>query len=380
MSYLTKECLYRRGEKMKLKYMISFGVVCGLSLISVFFFQGVNAQELNQSFGIETLTGDSSILDKIAFSAVINEGSNDFSRVTLSSGEPQIEPIIYDLFHGLDEHQLEHRELYRNASRANIIETDNYTFSNLFNYEYNWKSRYEPSARLAVLDHNSGEVKVINHTFTEIKPGMSVWNTFILEDNGEFYYVVPSETSEILVYRINMESLSLEFMFMEEFSIGEWVDWYPIANQLYGQVYTNTDIDSYVFNMNTRKLDEFNSDIVEIANIVDIRNTQIISREFSEESTIPIFQVINTETERVIELENPSFIKEIDEEWPDFMTFMLEDYLVIDYRVHQTQFIVIYDLDSLELIYEGKINLRQDQGLLTYFSGYMKGFEPTLRD
>jgi len=381
MSYSIREFPYRRGEKMKLKYNLSFQVVCALSLISVFFFQGAKAQELNQNFGIETLAGDHRILDEIAFSAVINEGSNLFSRVTLSSGEPQIEPIIYDLVHGLDEQQLEHRELYRNAIRADIIETEDYTFSNLFNYEYIWKPRYEPSARLAILDHNSDEVKVINHTFVEIKPQMSVWNTYILEDNGEFYYVVPTDNSELLIYRLDIESLALEFMFMEEFSVGEWIDWFILDNHLYGQVYTNTGVESYVFNFDTRELDEFNFAEKDFSYNVVKRESQIFFHEYFENSTIPTVQAFNTESETVIELENPSFIKEInDDDWPYLGTYMIGDYLVLDYRVHLTHFIGIYELDSLELIYEGKINLRRDQGLMTYSSGQIKGFEPTLRD
>lgn len=370
---------------MKLKYIVCFGVVCALSLVSVFFFQGTNSQDLNRNFGIETIAGDPSILDEIAFSAVINEGANQFSRVTLSSGEPQFEPTIYDLHHGLDDRQLEHRELYRDAVWARIFEFENYTFNAQFNSEYIWNSRYKPNARIAVLDANTGEVNVLNHEFLEITPGMPVygWDTFILEQDEEFYYVLPTENNEILVYQLSVESMTLEFMFKEEFSIGgnqdNWVHWFTIGdNKLYGQVYGD-EIETYVFNFDTRNFEEVDFDVDFITEETVVRGTQMVFQEYVEDGSWFQFRIFDTETETLTELETPSFSEEIVDDWPWSNTTLLENYLVINIRIPQAQYFVIYDLDTLELIYEGRINLRRDQGLVEKW-GEIEGFQPILKD
>lgn len=36
---------------------------------------------------------------------------------------------------------------------------------------------------------------------------------------------------------------------MDEFLVGEWIDWFIIDNHLYEQVYTNTGVKSYVLTL-----------------------------------------------------------------------------------------------------------------------------------
>jgi len=370
---------------MKLKYLVSFGIVCALSLMSVFFFLGGNTQDLNRNFSIETIFGDQRILDEIAFSATIKEGGNNFTKVTLSSEEPQFEPTVYDLYHGLDDRQLEHRELYRDAIWASIIEKEHYTFSILFNNEYIWNSRYTPSVRIAVLDHNTGEVNVLNHDFFEINPGMQVygWDPHILEQNGEFYYVLPTQDNEILVYRLNVEPLTLEFMFMEEVSIGRqqdnWIDWFSIGNELYAAVFENEGSLTYLFDFEARALEEVDLKDDYLFQATVTRGTQIVLYDYDYDNSWTTFEVLDTETEILTELETPSFRQEIAEHDSWFNPFVLENYLVIEYRMPQAQYFAIYDLDTLELIYEGRINLRKDQGLMEKW-GEIEGFKPILKD
>jgi len=368
---------------MNLKYVMSIGIVCIISLGSLFFFQGTSTQDLNRDFKIETLRGDASVLDDFSFSAIIQESPTNFSRVTLTSDGASIESILYDYRHGFDERQLENRELFRGASWAEIIETDHFTFSHRFDSSYVWNTRHEPTARIAILNHETGNVDVFNPLFPEINPTIPIWWTFLIEDNGTFYYVLPTETNELFVYQIHPESLTFEFLFQKDLSSlnrqDAWINWREFDGSLYAEVFNSmgTTSDVFFFNVQNQQLEELNSEIDFFNNwVFGRRNQEFYFTHFPENTNLPTLNRINLETDEVTELPVATFTEDL--EGMGFQNFsIVDDYLIGIYHEQSmrpmAQFIVIYDLNTLEIIYEGRINLRLDQGLLEQW-GTIQGF------
>jgi|GEM_PF-2936028 len=380
---------------MKLKYGISFRISCFLSIISVFFANLTQAVELNQDFNIETLSGDVRIIDELGLSAVIQNGRNDYSIVTLTATGAKIEPTIYDDDYGLDGRQLEHRELYRHAPWASVLETEDYMISYEFDHTYNWNSRFDPSTRIAVLNKNSGDTQVLNHTFTDIPRYIEIyWDTYLVKKEETFYYVLMTNTFDLLVYTFNPETLTLNLDYRNSLSDSisahpnSWFDLHASEEFIYIR---SEGIEIYEFNPATQSIEPITIKLSEDKSIADDNMFAINfgSTWFYEDQIIfegqdqyyeptGIYHIVNRDSGNFSELEQPSFAKLLEDEWPIENHTVLGNHFVLNYQVTsmtpETQFIAVYDLETHELIYEGSLKLRKDQGLLTNGWGTINGF------
>lgn len=368
---------------MKLKYIISFGIVCLLSLMGVFISLQTDAQELNRDFNIETLYGNEDILDELEISAVIREGRKDFSKVTFTSNGAEIEPTIYDEHHGLGERELENRELYRGAAWVSKLETDDFIITHNFDHMYIWNSSSDPSARLAVLNKETGKIEALTHVFDEVLPHMQVWSSsaFLIESNGVFRYVLVTENNEFLVYLFDPAAMTLTFEFSDtiETSGNGWVSWGATDHGILmmEQDDNGNNTGFYTLDFETREFKAISLEKIDFEiSLWNMWSTG--SKILFEDWETNGINILDIETGEATQLEAPSFATELTNDmWATHSVVGNNKYFVLNFNVEsmtpQTQFIAIYDLESLEKVYEGSIRLRRDQGLLEIW-GTIQGF------
>ena len=377
---------------MKLKYVISFGVICLVSLVSVLVSIRPEAQELNREFTIATLYGDEGIVDELAFSAIIREGRNRFTRVTLATDGPQFEPTIFDRTHWLGEAELENRELYRHSGWGRrVFETADFKFVYEFDSSFAWRWNVDASARIARLDKGTGEVNVLNHTFAEIESHMHIWNSFLVESGGGFYYVLPVENQRLdfFVYSLDVEAMVLTFAFrgsVNDSQMDRWGNWFATEHGVYVHMSNVESGELYTIDFEARESRIVDSDFEFLGWPFASRGHQMIfeNHVFDEETEnwATVKKVANMETGATAYLE-PSFLDLVHGSVSGFTNrhSVTQNYLVLNFTLDAPlrQFIAIYDLDALELLYEGEIRLRHDQGLIM-LGWWPQGFDVGVRD
>jgi len=407
---------------MKMKYLISFLVICLVSLGSiVILLQTGVAEAFNRDFKLEILLGDTSIFDKFQFSNLIQEAPNRFTQVTLTSGEPLFEPTIFDQTHHLNAQQLAHREVYRGISSFIRGNFENDEVKVVYGFDNHvWQASRDSTIRVNILNKQTGDISRINYVLNDSAIDLrQVWNVFLVENAGGLYLVLPEDgILSFMVYAVDTQNMRLEYEFSfnngqglisTEHSSGlfggststtiavldgtRWGSWHATAKDVYFNLGMNPDAnDDEPFSELYRV--DFASQSVELVTVAGdfvgliggfadllVTETQVLAEETGE--WLDAIAVANLQTGEVTPLMNPFMA----EHAADFNSrrgwwqshSIVGNYLVLNYRPDTLQLVAIYDLTTLELVLMGRIRLRQDQGLMPS-GGWFRGFDVTLRD
>ena len=374
---------------MKIKYLIGFSVLCLVSLVSIFVLLHTDVEAFNRDFGIEILYGNDSILKELRFSNIIQETPNSFTRVTLSTDGPIFEPTNFDTRHSLNEEQLEHRELYRHIDNRKTFENEDIKVVHHFSNNA-WNRNRDASVRINILDKQTGEVSNINHTFDRgIRNLSEIWDTFLIENNDGLYYVLPGQESlRFTVYYLDIENMALEYKFSFENKNHYWGNWFATQNGVYFHPENsdnNQDSQLYVIDFSSGNMELITIDgHIGWWSLGSYRNISAFENSvFDEESEewIDVINVVDMQTGKSHQLTNPfhEHVDANDRRWTSNNHNVIGNYLVLNYIMDNLQFIVIYDLINLELVFTGRTRLRNDQGLMTNW-GVIQGFNVSLRD
>jgi len=395
-------------------------VLAVIAILSTLFLRQADATVLNQNFRIETIYGDPNLInDVFEISNIRQEGTNSFSRVVLTTDEPEITPIAFDARHGINDRQLENREFYRGTSwwvrtLENRVETENFrvmtinnwpnpdTF-NILNKETNefisvenssngnafiyWTFRLfmekegtlymvivgenEPKARFYKVDFERGR---LNYYFS-VQHENPIAGRWLLNANGIHFYQnggwdrdLPSgatggwnpETSEdtITTSHLPFYYINFETQSLESRPTPRGISsWGWGWDRLYWQDYAISEgILTYNDDGSRGHFDGFSLNNLELGHRHVFPNTTWDDWAQTQQGT------------------------SIGGSWGVWMSVVC-DYLVEVTRINDfLQIIMIYDLTTMSKIYHGRINIRRDQGLLTNDWGQINSFEIRLRE
>jgi len=412
---------------MNKNFSITLMILAVIAVGSTLILRQADAAIPNQNFRIEVLHGDASLIDDIfEISAIRQEGTNDFSRVILTTNEPEITPIRFDARHQLDDRQLENREFYRGTHawtrrRSNQNETMNHQVL----FVDNW-----PNPRnLNVLNKETGTFATFEEPDTDAH--FLNWPTrLFLEQNGQLKLIIVAEgTLHARVYHVdfNRDRLIFDFEIRQEvlgswfvtdnhlyfYEMGGWVQspqgWSEFVynpSEATGGFDRETGVDTLTHSNRPLHILNFETQMLESRpSPVGVSNTWSLTHwgdyiihdgivtfdDQGNEGHIDGLALINFETGQRHVFQDSSlddwFESQQDAGWGGISThwwgerYVLDHYLVATVRINEfLQFIDIFDLDNMEHIYRGRINIRRDQGLLSDDWGQVNGFEVRLRD
>jgi len=413
---------------MSKNFSITLMILAAIAIGSTLFLRQADATVLNQNFRIETLYGDENLINDIfEISTIRQEGANSFSRVVLTTNEPEITPIRFDARHQLDERQLENREFYRGThvwarSTHNRNETENFRML----WIHNWPN----ASTLNILNKETGAFA----SFEDVDSSNHFQNwtmSFFLEKEDILYQVVAEEgRSHARIYRADFGQGRFVFDFdirqdseaagswfatanhIYFYEMGGWVhspqgwsDWVDNPSEATGGFDPETGVDTltasgrpmYAINFETGRLEPRQSPV----GIANSWSRGHWGDYFIHEGIVTYDeqgQLGNFDRLSLINLELGHRYVFLDTAWNDWhetqqndgwgMTshwwtehYIMGDYLVATIRIDEfLQFINIYALDAKTLIYRGRINIRRDQGILTNDWGQVSGFGVRLRD
>lgn len=355
---------------MKLYHVISLSTAGLLSLGTLGLLAQTKQVELNQDFRMETLTGNVAILNGVSLENIVKVDQNKYSKVTLNGEHATLEPTVYDAYHGVTSQQLENRELYRHVNHPITFENEDYLMTIQFDYLFPYSSHI-PTARLAVKNKISNEVVVKNPVLEQLTSSEWINDEYLSESNGTYYYVLTTsgrnnDNSRILVYTINPDTLDFTFKFEKKLinsGISTCVDnlLYTIE---YDSVSTYSNPQLMIINLETEEtsIQSLGKDLYLESIIKTDSNLYFIA-----DSTL--YRYTPEEPNIMTEIPSPSFLNTLnDSNYYWISQKMVNDqYLYLLFDVYNEgmsqQFLAVLDTDKQKFVYEGKINIRQDQGL-----------------
>ena len=395
-----------------------------VAIAATLFLRQADATVLNQNFTIETLYGNPILLDDVfEINAIRQEGTDSFSRVVLTSNEPEFIPISFDARHRINDRQLENREFYRGThrwQRNNPFETENFQILIISNWP-------NPST-FHILNRQTGDFIRTQDTINT--QAFNSWSLMFFVERDANLYVISAEGTapNARVYTVDFQAEALNYSFSVQQTSQTGGAWFVSANNLYfyemggwvqrpGQDWeefvevesgatggldpetgedtlTPSERSMYAINFDTQSFEARPSptglstwsqraqwgDYVILDSIAtydhhhDRGYFDGISIVNLEEGYRHVFQ--NTNWNDWFETQQGDNISSTW--WSD--TYVIGDYLVEATLLNQfLQFITIYDLTTMTRIYHGRINLRRDQGLLRTDWGNIYMFEVGLR-
>ena len=383
-------------------------VLAIIAILSTLLLRRVDATSLNENFSIETLSGDASLINNVfEISNIRQEGTNQFSRVVLTTTDAEISQITFDPRHQLDERQLENREFYRGT---HIWQRGGWGWSGnqhtasfrIFTIWGNNQSIYR------ILNTKTGDFIAIPADFNHTSDFTHWVDIFFLEQDGQLLYIAAEHNQpRASVYAINFETGQFEYLFSASEETTADGTWFATENGLYfyGHNWTFTtgqfmgtlpeEIDPDTLGPSDNPFYGINFETEEI-DLLPTPSGISDSWSWARFGDYALFQGIltyNLEGDRVmvqgstlVNLETGGrhifpAVESPHGEWIEPTEYLLlDDFFIGLTRLNQfTQDIVIYDFETMEKIYHGQINLRRDQGLILNNWGWVRSFEINLR-
>lgn len=356
---------------MKLYHMIGLTTASLISLGTLAFMTNVKQVELNQDFKIESISGNSSELDGALLKGIIKTDQSNYSNVILGGDTFTITPTTYDFLYGIGEDKLANKELYRHAPWAKTFENDDYMITSQFDTSFPYSNNVATS-HLAVKNKKTGQTLVDNIMLKEFSSQEGRSDEYITNYNGTYYYILTTygrstTGSRILVYTFNPDTLSTTFKFelpIEYTSTAE-----TDGQMLYMTTYSNdsNNLQLLSLNLETEEMQTTNLETDIYVDHLVMENDKLF---LISDSGIFIY---NNSTES-LETINPSFIDELS----TMNYFWIEQSLAHENKVYilytgyqennSIQYLAVVDSNSSKIVFEGKIPVRKDQGLIESYT------------
>ena len=361
---------------MKLYHIIGLSTASLLSLGALGLMAQTEATPYNTDFRLETLSGNVTALNGIQLENITKTGPNQFSKVIITGENASLTPTKYDTFHGVGEDVLENRELYRHLTWPQTLENDNYLITANFNYSYLYTNT-EPVLRIRSKNKDTGQINIQEVSLDQLLYGENIMTEFLTENNGKYYYIAKvydqrgNKNDRILTYEIDPTTLKLSLKYEEELS--EWSSMYVHNGVIYRNPNESNHLMITTLETNETKTYKMNGvdEYVYIENITTVNNelfflidSVIMKASFNDDN-----QEIN-----LTPTQTPSFIESSTNEFESIYPQSLTENNDLVYTMYEsyntnssTQYLSVLDPSTDKIIYEGKIMIRPDQGLVNNY-------------
>jgi len=404
---------------MNKHFSVILGIFALIALTMTFMLQREEALALNQQFHIETIYGNKYLIDDVfEISNIRQEGSNQFSRVVLGTSEAEITPIRYDFRHHLDERQLAMREFYRRVpvwarDIQNSLETEHYRILRV--------DHWPNGETFNILNKETGNFVAVENTMN--RAVFHHWVLlFFMEHDGGLYGILAGENEpKARFYQVDLTAGSLNYVFTVEKDSdigGRWLinasgiyfyengGWEPQRGGATGGFDPETGADTLTASLHNFYQVDMKSQAFQphpaptgvtswgaSPNVYwheyIIRDSILTYNDNGEPGYFDGISIINLETGLRHVFQNTI--------WDDWAAtqqvgssfggmwgtefYVIGDFLISSTRLNESsQMIKIYDLNAMALLYQGRIHLRKDQGLLPHYWGGVRSFEVRLRE
>lgn len=361
---------------MKLYHIIGLSTAGLLSLGALGLMAQTEATTYNTDFRLETLNGNVTALNGIQLENITKTGHNQFSKVIITGENASLTPTKYDTFHGVGEDILENRELYRNLSWPETLENDDYLMTANFNYSY-FYTNTEPVLRIRSKNKDTGQINIQEVSPDKMLYGENIMSEFLTENNGKYYYVAKvydqrgNKNDRIIAYEIDPDTLKLSLKYEEELS--GWSSMYVHNGVIYRNPDESNNLIITTLATNETKTYKMNGApeyvyIEDIATVNDelffLIDSVIMKASFDDDN-----QEIN-----LTPTQTPSFIESSTNEFESVYPLSLSENNDLVYTMYESyninssiQYLTVLDPSTDKIIYEGKITIRPDQGLVNHY-------------
>ena len=358
---------------MKLYHIIGLGSAALLSLGALGLMNQVEPVEYNTDYRIETLSGDISYLDNIQLENIAKTGTNSFSKVTLTNQKATLTPTQYDLYHGVGEEVLENRELYRNLTWPATLETDQYLITANFNLSY-YYTNTEPVLRIRLKDKQTNTINSQEFILENFEYGDNVLQEYLTEIKGNYYYLVhffnnQAYTNEgIIIYQFDPQTLQMKYKSKQTFDSAS----VTINDEI---IYILSQNNLMTINIESNQTSTYTieglSEYPYLETAINVKNNLLLMINSD------LYQVeLNNETNQATTslLNQPNFIQLLRDEYDYYYPYNIVETNGLIYQLYYArknnadyQYLSVMNPSTNEFIYEGKIILRADQGLIDYY-------------
>lgn len=357
---------------MKYYRLIGFAVASVLSLGGFAVLTSAEEVKLNRDFKIQIVSGDSSVLEGVGLEALIKTGKSSFEKVVLSKDSVDFEPTKYDMYQYVGEDVLENREVYRGIQNPTIVETDDYLMVASITEGFPYTTDV-PTLKLNIKNRETGSVSkfepVLDVTVSEF-----VNYQVLHEDNGTYYYAALTramigDKNRIIIYTINPKTGELKKE--HELEIENMWTLNMVANKLVTKSYSETEGDKLI-------LLDLNSKEVEIIKTSDHDGIDYLGGFYESNDQLYIEAKGKMYP---FDLETLTFSKAVGIEPTDSGVdrgYGLSNFLVKNNKMYvlydvfeegsaRYQLLVVSDIKTGEVLFEGEIVQRADQGMFGSF-------------
>lgn len=352
---------------MKYKYIMVLLITSFISLSFVFLLIREGAQTLNTNFILDTIRGDELVLNNFEISSTIRLKEDVYYRVALNEEGTSSERLNNEI----------DKKLMRGIFQPTIWETEEHLIVSSFDSKRN-------IYKINIKNKETQQVVRLEHDFSDIKNIQQ----FQLVKTQEKKYIIIQHLTEnnglsdflISIFSLDFESFVIEKEFTYNFESPEYSNMlvasqFELIDQTLYLLTGSDELGNRYFislNLETREEDyvfiNFNPSAVFLS---AGESSYLFLRSFDR-----VYYVFNTATSEWDELEQPSFLKYIDtvESQVYAQATSFKDYGITTYAIRNQnnvvpykQFIAIYDLQTLDIIYEGQITIESNQGIISDF-------------
>ncbi len=355
---------------MKLYHIIGLSTAGLLSLGALGVIAHKDSTSYNTDYRLETLTGDINVLNGMKLEGVTKVDQQSYSKVMISGEKIEVTPTKYDSLYHVGEEVLENRELYRNLFWPQQLETDKLLMTASFNSSY-FYTNTEPVLSIRSKNKETGKTNIQEAFLENLKYGENIMSEFLTEHNGILYYIATAygydgNTNErILTYEIDPDSLSLKFKNEEDMT--EWSSITIHDGFIYRLPYESNHL--IVTNIETNETKTYKTTgLPEYASIYNIAKVDGETFFLIDSNLMEATFDDENQTVHLTPTQTPSFTSE----------FLSAENLMVNnnfiYTLYQdyknssiSQYVSVLDPKTDKIVYEGKINIRSDQGLVSSY-------------
>ncbi|MGL4336207.1 MAG: hypothetical protein ACRCST_04875 [Turicibacter sp.] len=338
--------------------------ICSMSALIVL--SQVDKVELNKEFKIESLSGNVLTLDGIGLENIIKTSQNTYEKVMISSEEVTFKPTKYDLLNRVGEEVLENREVYRGKYGPAIFESDQYLISSQFDSRFPYATKV-PALNIVIKEKSNGNIIKLEPVLSDISTNEWVNDEMIEEVDGTLYIGIVTNNwntnkGKMLIYTLDLKTQKFEKHF--EFDAGNINTAHMDSGKVLLSLYEDNDnqlvtIDLVSKEMNTYalKMESVYGLYVSGGQLVMETPDGLIKYDLNKQDFVTESPSRPT---RLDDVKGYSYLNQL---------MVVENKAMALYYVNDGpenyQLLHVFDVNTGETLFEGKLAIRQDQGLVS---------------
>lgn len=360
---------------MKFTRIITFSIISALSVGALVGVTEAKKAPVDQSFEIKDIQGDRQVLKDTSFESIMKVDTNKFETVTLTKDNVKLKETKYDTLHGVGEKVLNNKDVYRGMNGAVEYENDKFLVVAQFNRVFPYGSD-EPFVNVVKKDKKTGKVIKEKVQVPTIKTNQHINHEIVVESNNKLYYAIILQSisnqpkSILKVFELNNDINQLREVYSEDVTMsGDYTDTSRLVESngiLYTVLSSQEKIQLVQLDLKTNKLSKqplsFHSKNSTYVNSFNIDNDYLY---ISSDATTYIvdkttYKVVNKKEIKPSFADKYEYIMASNTERKDNTLYVLYD----AYKNNVGErLLVVYDIQSGAVRYEGKLPNMSDRGV-----------------